>query len=68
RLLLADEPTARLDLANALGVTRLLLRLARETGAAVVCATHDPLLVEQADELLDLERRGRERRRVASPS
>ena len=67
RLLLADEPTARLDLANALGVTRLLLGLARETGAAVVCATHDPLLVEQADELLDLERRGRERRsRVAA--
>ena len=62
RLLLADEPTARLDLANALGVARLLLELARETGAAVVCATHDPLLVEQADERLDLERRGQQPR------
>jgi ABC-type lipoprotein export system ATPase subunit len=62
RLLLADEPTARLDLANALGVARLLLELARETGAAVVCATHDPLLVGQADERLDLERRGQQPR------
>lgn len=58
RLLLADEPTARLDQANALAVARLLLTLARETGAAVVCATHDPLLIEHADDRLDLERRG----------
>jgi ABC-type lipoprotein export system ATPase subunit len=55
-LLLADEPTSRLDRANGLEVARLLLRLARETGAAVVCATHDPLLVEHADGLLDLAR------------
>jgi ABC-type lipoprotein export system ATPase subunit len=54
-LLLADEPTARLDQANALAVARLLLGLARETGSVVVCATHDPLLIEHADERLDLE-------------
>ncbi len=53
-LLLADEPTARLDEANALAVGVLLARLAHESGAAVVCATHDPLLVEQADEELSL--------------
>jgi ABC-type lipoprotein export system ATPase subunit len=53
-LLLADEPTARLDEANALAVGVLLGRLAHESGAAVVCATHDPLLVEQADEELSL--------------
>jgi putative ABC transport system ATP-binding protein len=64
-LLLADEPTARLDQANALAVTRLLLALSRETGAAVVCATHDPLLIEQADDRLDLEARGRARVRPA---
>ena len=58
-LLLADEPTARLDQANALAVARLLLGLARETGTAVVCATHDPLLIEHADERLDLEARRR---------
>jgi ABC-type lipoprotein export system ATPase subunit len=48
-LLLADEPTARLDQANALAVTNLLAALAAETGAAVVCATHDPIVSEQAD-------------------
>jgi ABC-type lipoprotein export system ATPase subunit len=63
-LLLADEPTARLDQANALAVARLLLGLARETGAAVVCATHDPILIEHADDVLDLEAR----RRAASPA
>jgi putative ABC transport system ATP-binding protein len=54
RLLLADEPTSRLDQANALAVAMLLARLARETGAAVLCATHDSLVIEQADDELRL--------------
>jgi ABC-type lipoprotein export system ATPase subunit len=53
-LLLADEPTSRLDGANAIAVAILLARLARDTGAAVVCATHDPLVIEQADDELEL--------------
>jgi putative ABC transport system ATP-binding protein len=53
-LLLADEPTSRLDGANAIAVAVLLRRLARETGAAVVCATHDPLVIEQADAEISL--------------
>jgi ABC-type lipoprotein export system ATPase subunit len=54
RLLLVDEPTARLDQANALTLAALLSRLARETGTAVVCATHDPVVIEQADAELAL--------------
>ena len=50
QLLLADEPTSRLDSANAIGIAVLLAQLARDTGAAVVCSTHDPLVIEQADE------------------
>jgi ABC-type lipoprotein export system ATPase subunit len=53
-LLLADEPTSRLDQANALAVGALFVHLAREHGTAIVCATHDPLLIEQADETLSL--------------
>jgi ABC-type lipoprotein export system ATPase subunit len=53
-LLLVDEPTARLDQANALRLATLLSSLARETGAAVVCATHDPVVIEQADAELAL--------------
>jgi ABC-type lipoprotein export system ATPase subunit len=49
KLLLADEPTSRLDGANAVSLAVLLARLARDTGAAVLCSTHDPLVIEQAD-------------------
>jgi ABC-type lipoprotein export system ATPase subunit len=54
KLLLADEPTARLDEANALAVGALFGRIARERGAAVVCATHDALVVAEADDVLPL--------------
>jgi putative ABC transport system ATP-binding protein len=49
-LLLADEPTARLDEANARAVGALFAELARTTGAAIVCATHDPVLIEHAQD------------------
>ncbi len=48
-VLLADEPTARLDQANALAVALLFARLARQRGATIVCATHDPVVIEQGD-------------------
>jgi ABC-type lipoprotein export system ATPase subunit len=54
QLLLADEPTSRLDQATAIAVGALFVRLAREYGAAVVCATHDPILIDQADERVGL--------------
>jgi ABC-type lipoprotein export system ATPase subunit len=53
-LLLADEPTSRLDGANAIAVAVLLGQLARSSGAAVVCATHDPLVVEQSESQISL--------------
>jgi ABC-type lipoprotein export system ATPase subunit len=53
-LLLADEPTSRLDRANAEVAARLLVELARSTGAAVVCATHDPIVYELADDRIEL--------------
>jgi energy-coupling factor transport system ATP-binding protein len=48
KLLLADEPTARLDEANARAVGALFAELASGTGTAVVCATHDPALIDHA--------------------
>ncbi len=53
-LLLADEPTARLDEANARAVGALFAELAARTGTAIVCATHDPVLIEHATEELAL--------------
>ena len=44
-VVLADEPTARLDAASTLAIGDLLATLARDTETTVVCATHDPLLI-----------------------
>jgi len=52
--LVADEPTARIDGANALALGALLADVARTVGTTVICATHDPLLIEQADAELSL--------------
>jgi ABC-type lipoprotein export system ATPase subunit len=54
-LVLLDEPTSRLDQANAESVAALLADAAASRDAAVVCATHDPLLVEVAGEQLQLD-------------
>ena len=49
--LLADEPTSRLDGANAISVAILCrLRPINE----MVCATHDPLVIEQAESQISL--------------
>lgn len=61
-VVLADEPTSRLDATATLEIGRLLADLAHRTGATVVCATHDPLLIGLADR----EVRLREPSRVAS--
>ncbi|MCW2992281.1 MAG: transporter ATP-binding protein, partial [Solirubrobacterales bacterium] len=54
-LLLVDEPTSRLDEAQAVAIAELLRRAAHVHGATVVCATHDPVLAEAADERLALD-------------
>ena len=53
-LLLVDEPTARLDEVNGRAVGALLATAAHDRGLAVVAATHDPVLVELADEVVQL--------------
>lgn len=44
RLLLADEPTAQLTTAAAVGVMELLCRINAELGTTVVMVTHDPTM------------------------
>ncbi|MDA0183216.1 ATP-binding cassette domain-containing protein [Solirubrobacter phytolaccae] len=46
-LILADEPTANLDEANAIKVAEMLATTARQ-GACVVCATHDASVTARA--------------------
>ncbi len=54
RLVLADEPTGALDEANTEQVVGLLVRAAKELGAAVVITTHDPLAASKTDRVLKL--------------
>jgi putative ABC transport system ATP-binding protein len=53
-LLLADEPSARLDEANAVAVGDLFAGIVDESETTVVFSTHDPVLLEVADEVIDL--------------
>jgi putative ABC transport system ATP-binding protein len=53
-VIVADEPTARLDAANAVALGAIFVELAGTIGTAFICATHDPLLIEQADQELSL--------------
>ena len=48
-LLFADEPTGNLDGVNAAAVADLMFDLIKETGAALVMVTHDPVLAARAD-------------------
>jgi putative ABC transport system ATP-binding protein/lipoprotein-releasing system ATP-binding protein len=50
RLILADEPTGQLDRANATAVVDVLLAAAEHGDAALVVATHDPLVAERLAE------------------
>ncbi|ANG85735.1 ABC transporter ATP-binding protein [Microbacterium aurantiacum] len=54
RVLIADEPTGQLDSRTAAGVMDLLGDLVRSQGLAAVVSTHDPLLVQRADSVLEL--------------
>jgi ABC-type lipoprotein export system ATPase subunit len=53
-VLIADEPTSRLDSLTTVAIGELLAELAAEHGTTVICSTHDPLLIELADRELAL--------------
>jgi ABC-type lipoprotein export system ATPase subunit len=55
RLILADEPTASLDDANAMRVIELLTAQARECGAALLIATHDARVKYAFERRIELE-------------
>lgn len=51
-VLLADEPTGNLDRKTGAEILDLLLRLGRDGSAAVLLATHDPVVAERCDRTL----------------
>lgn len=54
-LVLADEPTASLDPESAAGAMDLIQRACRDTGAALLCVSHDPAMRERFDRRRSLE-------------
>lgn len=55
RLILGDEPTGNLDSENGERVIDLLFRCARESGCALVLATHSAELAARADRVLRMQ-------------
>ena len=55
KLIMADEPTAALDSQSGHNVIQLLRTLAKEQGCTVLMVTHDPRIIDVADQVSYLE-------------
>src|SRR5438094_3069302 len=55
KIILADEPTANLDHKTGGQILRLMRRINRQSGATFVFSTHDQLVIDMADQRVDLE-------------
>ena len=54
RIILADEPTAPLDSQRARIVMDLLRRIAVDQEAAIICVTHDEMIIDRFDHIFQL--------------
>jgi putative ABC transport system ATP-binding protein len=54
KLLIADEPTGQLDSANPRTIMEVVRGLVRSEGVSAIVATHDPLLLDIADRVVEL--------------
>lgn len=52
KILLADEPTANLDLKTGEAVVELIRKLNKEKGVTVIMATHDVEIMKYADRIV----------------
>jgi putative ABC transport system ATP-binding protein len=51
-VILADEPTGNLDLKTGEEILKLLKELQRESGATIICATHDTKMLAASDRVV----------------
>ena len=54
KLLIADEPTGQLDSSNARTIMKVIRELVHSEGVSAIVATHDPLLLDVADRVVEL--------------
>lgn len=55
KIILADEPTGNLDSTNTRNIVDILCSLAHDEGCTVIIVTHDPVVAEQADTVLQIK-------------
>ncbi|MEO8271042.1 MAG: ATP-binding cassette domain-containing protein, partial [Aureliella sp.] len=55
KMILADEPTASLDLERGLSVMRVLRKIANENGTAILIVTHDTRMYGETDRVIDIQ-------------
>lgn len=66
RIVLADEPTGDLDTQTGSEVVLLMHIMAKQEGSSVIVVTHDPVVAEKADRLIEM-RDGRITEKVLEP-
>ena len=54
QILLADEPTASLDSGTARDLIQLMLEVTQEQASSLIVSTHDPVVIDLADNILHL--------------
>jgi len=54
RIVLADEPTGDLDTQTGSEVVQLMYNMAKHEGSSVVVVTHDPVVADRADRLIEM--------------
>ena len=57
QIILADEPTAALDMQRAVNVVKMLRKIVEEQNVAIIMVTHDERLLPYCDKILSIENR-----------
>ncbi len=57
KIVLADEPTAALDMERAVNVVKMLKKITVERNVAIIMVTHDERLLPYCDKILSIENR-----------
>ncbi|AKF25048.1 ABC transporter [Sulfurovum lithotrophicum] len=57
QIILADEPTAALDIERSVSVVKMLKKIAQEQNVAIIMVTHDGRLLPYCDRVLKIENR-----------
>ncbi len=57
-IILADEPTAALDMERSINVVKMLKKIASEQDVAIIMVTHDERMLKYCDRVMKIENKG----------